>query len=56
MTKCRGILVLHDDGSVAGCTAQPCPGAQLARHHVIVRCHAYGDCPSCAEGALRRTA
>lgn len=56
MTKCRGILVVHEDGAVAGCTAQPCPGAQVERHNVIVRCHAYGDCPDCCGEPLARTA
>ncbi|MDA8281190.1 MAG: hypothetical protein M0Z63_12380 [Actinomycetota bacterium] len=56
MTKCRGILVLHEDGTAAGCTAQPCPGAQVERHHVVVRCHAYGDCPTCASEGLARSA
>lgn len=56
MTKCRGILVLHDDGSVAGCTALPCPGDELARHHVVVRCHAYGDCPTCELAFLPQSA
>lgn len=56
MTTCRGILVIHEDGSVAGCTALPCPGAEVRRHAVVVRCHAYGDCAQCHEEALPRSA
>lgn len=56
MTTCRGILVVHQDGSVAGCTALPCPGAEVRRHAVVVRCRAYGDCPQCADEVLPRSA
>jgi len=52
MTKCRGILVLHEDATPAGCTARACPGNELVRHHVVVRCHAYGDCARCELASL----
>jgi hypothetical protein len=56
MTRCRGILVVHEDGTVAGCTALPCPGAEVRRHAVVVRCHAYGPCSCGEEPGLARTA
>lgn len=56
MVRCRGILVVHEDGSVAGCTALPCPGAEVHRHNVVVRCHAYGECAHCRDESLPRSA
>jgi hypothetical protein len=56
MTRCRGILVVHDDGSPAGCTALPCPGPEVRRHAVVVHCHSYGPCAACDEVLLAKTA
>lgn len=52
MTKCRGILIVHEDGTPAACTARACPGEELGRHHVIVRCQAYGECAHCETAFL----